>query len=85
MPKLTIDGEEFEVPAGTSILEAALTRGREVPHYCYHKALSVAGNCRMCLVEVEKAPKLAIACGTPVAEGMSFAPTRKRSRKPWRG
>jgi len=70
MPKLLIDGQELEVPAGTSILEAALSRGTEVPHYCYHPALSVAGNCRMCLVEVEKAPKLAIACATPVAEGM---------------
>jgi NADH-quinone oxidoreductase subunit G len=70
MPKVTIDGEEIEVQEGTSILEAALSRGNEVPHYCYHPRLSIAGNCRMCLVEVEKAPKLAIACATPVAEGM---------------
>ena len=70
MPKLTIDGEEFEVAPGTTILEAALSRGSEVPHYCYHPALSISGNCRMCLVEVEKAPKLMIACATPVADGM---------------
>jgi NADH-quinone oxidoreductase subunit G len=70
MPRLHIDGEELEVRAGTTILQAALSRGREVPHYCYHPALSLAGNCRMCLVEVEKAPKLVIACATPVADGM---------------
>jgi NADH-quinone oxidoreductase subunit G len=70
MPKVVIDGEEIEVKAGTTILQAALTRGREIPHYCYHDGLSVSGNCRMCLVEVEKAPKLVIGCYTPVAEGM---------------
>ena len=70
MPKLTIDGQEMDVPAGTTILEAAQRRGREIPHYCYHPGLSIAGNCRMCLVEVEKAPKLVIGCYTPVAEGM---------------
>jgi NADH-quinone oxidoreductase subunit G len=70
MPKVVIDGEEIEVAAGTTILQAALTRGREIPHYCYHDGLSIAGNCRMCLVEVEKAPKLVIGCYTPIAEGM---------------
>jgi NADH-quinone oxidoreductase subunit G len=70
MPKLLIDGEEFEVAQGQTILQAALTRGREIPHYCYHPGLSIAGNCRMCLVEVEKAPKLVIACQTPVQDGM---------------
>ena len=70
MPKVTIDGREVEVPEGTTILEAALRQGREVPHYCYHPGLSVSGNCRMCLVEVEKAPKLVIGCYTPVADGM---------------
>ena len=70
MPKLTIDGEELEVPSGTTILQAALGRGQEIPHYCYHPGLSVAGNCRMCLVEVEKAPKLVIACSVPVTDGM---------------
>ena len=70
MPKLTIDGREIEAPAGTTVLQAALTEGRVVPHYCYHPGLSIAGNCRMCLVEVEKAPKLVIACATPVQDGM---------------
>ena len=70
MPKVTIDGQEMDVPAGTTILNAAQRRGREIPHYCYHPGLSIAGNCRMCLVEVEKAPKLVIGCYTPVADGM---------------
>lgn len=70
MPKVTIDGVEIEVAAGTTVLQAALSQGREVPHYCYHPGLTVAGNCRMCLVEIEKAPKLAIGCATPVADGM---------------
>jgi NADH-quinone oxidoreductase subunit G len=67
--KLTIEGRAVEVPAGTSILEAAKTVGVLIPHYCYHPGLPVAGVCRMCLVEVEKAPKLAAACATSVADG----------------
>ncbi len=70
MPKVIIDGREQDVAAGTTILQAALRQGREIPHYCYHAGLSIAGNCRMCLVEVEKAPKLVIGCSTPVADGM---------------
>jgi len=70
MPKLTIDGREIEVEAGKSVLDAALEHGIHIPHYCYHPGLSIAGNCRMCLVEVEKAPKLLISCATPVADGM---------------
>jgi len=66
---LTIEGRQVTVPAGTSMLEAAKTAGVLIPHYCYHPGLPVAGVCRMCLVEVEKAPKLAPACATAVAEG----------------
>lgn len=66
---LTIEGRSVTVPAGTSILEAAKTVGILIPHYCYHPGLPVAGVCRMCLVEVEKAPKLAASCATSVAEG----------------
>jgi NADH-quinone oxidoreductase subunit G len=69
MVNLTIEGRQLAVPAGTSILEAAKEVGVLIPHYCYHPALPVAGVCRMCLVEVEKAPKLAPACATAVAEG----------------
>ncbi len=68
--KLTIDGREVEVPPGTSVLEAAKLAGVLVPHYCYHPALPAAGVCRMCLVEIEKQPKLAASCATPVAPGM---------------
>ena len=70
MINLTIDGAPVSVPAGTLVIEAAKQAGVLVPHYCYHPGLPVAGVCRMCLVEVEKAPKLQIACATTVAEGM---------------
>ena len=71
MPKLTIDGIEVEVPAGSTILQAAEVAGIEIPRFCYHERLSIAGNCRMCLVEVEKTPPKPIAsCAYPVGEGM---------------
>src|SRR5467141_4952937 len=70
MINLTIDGAPVSVPAGTLVIEAAKQAGVLVPHYCYHPGLPVAGVCRMCLVEVEKAPKLQIACATTVTEGM---------------
>ena len=70
MPKLTINGKEAELPAGTNLIEAAQTLGTEIPRFCYHPGLSVAGNCRMCLVEIEKAPKLQIACNTAATEGL---------------
>src|SRR5215211_6349250 len=66
---LTIEGRQISVPAGTSILEAAKAAGVLIPHYCYHPGLPVAGVCRMCLVEVEKMPKLAPACATAAADG----------------
>lgn len=70
MPKLIIDGREIEVPGKTTIIQAAEKLGIDIPRYCYHPALPVAGNCRICMVEVEKQPKLQIACYTPVANGM---------------
>lgn len=70
MPKVTINGKEVDVPEGLNLVQAAELIGEEIPHYCYHPGLTVVGNCRMCLVEVEKAPKLAIACNTKAAEGM---------------
>src|SRR6185312_6729200 len=66
---LTIEGRAVSVPPGTSILEAAKYAGILVPHYCYHPGLPVAGVCRMCLVEVEKMPKLAPSCATAAADG----------------
>jgi len=79
MPKLTIDDAPVEVPDGLNLIEAARLCGIEIPHYCYHPALSVVGNCRMCLVEVEKAPKLQIACNTRVTEGMVVRTTSDRT------
>ncbi len=70
MVKLTIDGIEVEVAPGSALIQACEQAGREVPRFCYHDRLSIAGNCRMCLVEVEKAPKPVASCGYPVAEGM---------------
>jgi len=70
MPKLTINGQEVEVAPGTTLIQAAQAVGIEIPHYCYHPDLPIDGNCRMCLVEVEKMPKLAISCSTLASEGM---------------
>jgi NADH-quinone oxidoreductase subunit G len=71
MPKVTIDGIEVEVPNGSTVLQACEAAGIEVPRFCYHDRLSIAGNCRMCLVQVEKAPPKPIAsCAWPVADGM---------------
>ena len=70
MPNLIIDGKHIEVLAGTTIIQAADKLGITIPRYCYHPALPISGNCRICLVEVEKQPKLQIACHTPVADGM---------------
>jgi NADH-quinone oxidoreductase subunit G len=71
MVKLTVDGIEVEVPAGSNVLQACEAAGKEIPRFCYHERLSVAGNCRMCMVEIEKAPpKPFSSCSYPVAEGM---------------
>ncbi len=70
MAKLTIDGIEVEVPNGSALIQACEAAGREIPRFCYHERLSIAGNCRMCLVEVEKAPKPVASCAYPVADGM---------------
>jgi NADH-quinone oxidoreductase subunit G len=80
MPKLTIDGKEIEVADGLNLIQAAEQLGIEIPHYCYHAGLSIVGNCRMCLVEVEKAPKLQIACNTRAADGMVVHTTSKRTK-----
>ncbi|MEM1023494.1 MAG: 2Fe-2S iron-sulfur cluster-binding protein [Myxococcota bacterium] len=70
MPKFTMDGRELEVEPGRTIIEAASDAGIAIPHYCWHPRLSIAANCRMCLVEVEKAPKLLPACEIAVRDGM---------------
>jgi NADH-quinone oxidoreductase subunit G len=70
MLKVEIDGREVEVPHGATVMEAANRLGIYIPHFCYHRKLSIAANCRMCLVEIEKAPKPMPACATPVTDGM---------------
>jgi NADH-quinone oxidoreductase subunit G len=70
MAKLSIDGRDIEVADGTTVIQAAEQLGIFIARYCYHPGLSIAGNCRVCLVEVENAPKLQIACNTPVSDGM---------------
>lgn len=68
MPLVRIDDREFEVEAGTSVLEAALGQGIEIPYYCYHPALQIVGSCRMCLVQIEGMPKLQVSCNTFIGE-----------------
>jgi NADH-quinone oxidoreductase subunit G len=70
MAKVTVDGIQVEVPNGSSVLQACEAAGVEIPRFCYHERLSVAGNCRMCLVEVVKAPKPVASCAFPVADNM---------------
>ncbi len=70
MLSLTIDGRQISVPEGTTVIQAAEKLGTFIPRYCYHPGLSIAGNCRICLVDVENVPKLQIACNLPVTEGM---------------
>ena len=84
MPKLTIDGQEVEVPPGSTVLQACEAAGREVPVFCFHPRLNIAGNCRMCLVEVAKMPKPQASCALPVAEGMvvtTDSPAVHKARK----
>ena len=70
MPKIWIDDREIEVGERENLIDAAARAGVHIPHFCYHPGLSVAGNCRQCLIEVEGVPKLQIACNTPVKDGM---------------
>jgi NADH-quinone oxidoreductase subunit G len=85
MPKLTINGDEVEVPAGTTILQACEHAGIEVAHFCYHERLAIAGNCRMCLVEVEKSPKPIASCAMPAADGMVVHTNSPKALKAQKG
>ncbi|PZU60986.1 MAG: NADH-quinone oxidoreductase subunit G [Sphingobium sp.] len=85
MPKLTVDGVELEVPAGATVLQACELAGKEIPRFCYHERLSIAGNCRMCLVEVKPGPpKPQASCALPAAEGQEIrtdSPMVKKARE----
>ena len=85
MINIEIDGKHIEVENGSSVIEAAHQAGIYVPHFCYHKKLSIAANCRMCLVQVEKAPKPLPACATPVAEGMKVFTASEQAVKAQKG
>ncbi|MBU3725216.1 MAG: NADH-quinone oxidoreductase subunit G [Burkholderiaceae bacterium] len=80
MIELEIDGQKVEVPEGSMVMDAATKLGLYVPHFCYHKKLSIAANCRMCLVEVEKAPKALPACATPVTAGMKVFTASEKAK-----
>ena len=85
MPKLTVDGLELDVPAGATVLQACELAGKEIPRFCYHERLSIAGNCRMCLVEVKPGPpKPQASCALPAAEGQIIStnsPMVKKARE----
>ncbi len=81
MPKLTVDGIEVDVPAGATVLQACEAAGVEIPRFCYHERLSIAGNCRMCLVEMEKAPKPIASCAMPAADGQVVFTTTPKVKK----
>ncbi len=81
MVELEIDGKTVEVPEGSMVIQAAHKVDSYIPHFCYHKKLSIAANCRMCLVEVEKMPKAVPACATPVSAGMIVRTTSDKAVK----
>ncbi|ANK13649.1 NADH-quinone oxidoreductase subunit NuoG [Erythrobacter neustonensis] len=85
MPKVTVDGQEIEVPAGATVLQACELAGKEIPRFCYHERLSIAGNCRMCLVEVKPGPpKPQASCALPAADGQEIrtdSPMVKKARE----
>ncbi|HZP42257.1 MAG TPA: molybdopterin-dependent oxidoreductase [Candidatus Binatia bacterium] len=80
MPTVEIDGRKIEVADGQTVIQAADQAGIEIPHYCWHPGLPIAGNCRMCLVEIEKMPKLQIACNTRVTDGMIVHTTSEKTK-----
>ena len=85
MLQISIDGKEVSVEQGATVIEAAQKLGTYIPHFCYHKKLSIAASCRMCLVEVEKAPKPLPACATPVTDGMVVSTHSKMARQAQEG
>ena len=85
MLNIEIDGKQIEVPEGSTVMDAADQLGIYVPRFCYHRKLSVAANCRMCLVDVEKAPKPLPACATPVTDGMKVATASEKAIQAQKG
>ena len=85
MPKITINGKEIEFEKGMTVLQACELADVEIPRFCYHEKLSIAGNCRMCLVEMEKSPKPIASCAMPAAEGMNIKTNTEFVKKARKG
>lgn len=85
MAEVTIDGKKIEVADGSMLMDAANKLDIHIPHFCYHKKLSIAANCRMCLVDVEKAPKPLPACATPVTQGMIVHTANAKAKQAQKG
>ena len=84
MIKLLVDGKEIEIEEGSTVMQACEKKGAEIPRFCFHDRLSIAGNCRMCLVELEGSPKPIASCAMPATEGMKISTksnTVKRARE----
>ena len=84
MPKVTVDGVEIEVPQGATVLQACELAGKEIPRFCYHERLSIAGNCRMCLVELKGSPKPVASCAWGCATAVRVRTASHRSSIPRR-
>src|SRR5574337_419971 len=82
MIELEIDGKKVQAAEGSMIIQAAFANGLYIPHFCYHRKLSIAANCRMCLVDVEKMPKPMPACALPVAQGMVVRTHSEKAIRP---
>ena len=81
MPKIIVNNKEVEFEEGMTVLQACELAGAEIPRFCYHEKLSIAGNCRMCLVEMEKSPKPIASCAMPAAEGMVIKTNTEKVEK----
>ena len=85
MLQIEIDGQQIEVAEGSTVIDAADGLGIYIPRFCYHRKLSIAANCRMCLVDVEKSPKPLPACATPVTDGMKVATKSEKAVRAQQG
>ena len=85
MIKVKVNEQDLEVEEGLTVLQACEKAGAEIPRFCYHEKLSIAGNCRMCLVEIEKSPKPVASCAMPVSEGMNIKTNTEKVEKARKG
>ena len=81
MIKVKVNDIDLEVQEGLTVLQACEIAGAEIPRFCYHEKLSIAGNCRMCLVEIEKSPKPIASCAMPISEGMNIKTNTEKVEK----